>query len=102
MFSDGDYISLRVTGAHAERVIAFERRKGNKRVVAIAPRLFTNVAPLEALPVGTAVWKDTEVEIESLSGGNWKNLLTDEQIEGDEKLLVGDTCNQLPLALLSS
>ncbi len=102
LFSDGDYISLRVTGAHAERVIAFERRKGNKRVVAIAPRLFTNVAPLEALPVGTAVWKDTEVEIESLSGGNWKNLLTDEQIEGDEKLLVGDTCNQLPLALLSS
>lgn len=43
VFTDGDYMPLTVTGPHAERVIAFARRRGGDAVIAAVAK---NFAPL--------------------------------------------------------
>lgn len=63
LFQGGLYLPLRVSGERAEHVCAFARRSERHIAVAVAPRLFAGLADAGAQPLGTAVWRDTRVEL---------------------------------------
>lgn len=100
VFTDGDYTPLKVTGKYADNVIAFARRKGERVVVAIAPRFLTGLTTAGELPCGNNTWQDTAITLtnaETLSGKNW---LTNSKVQLAEHALIGDLCRDLPVALL--
>ncbi len=67
LFERGEYVPLPVSGARAQHVVAFARRHGSECAIVIAGRLFAGLgaAPGE-LPLGTAVWGDTAVDLSPL------------------------------------
>ncbi|MEL6554932.1 MAG: malto-oligosyltrehalose synthase [Cyanobacteria bacterium J06621_11] len=100
VFANGDYTPLQVTGAHADRVIAFSRQAEDEMVIAIAPRFFAGLVNADTLPVGRDVWDDTAVELAGVDQFDWGELLTNSTVEAKDRLWVGDVCQQLPVALL--
>ncbi len=63
LFLDGAYRALAATGPGAEHVIAFERARGDRRLVCVVPRLGrTLTGALGTWPLGT-VWGTTEIEL---------------------------------------
>ena len=79
---DGSYEPLAVTGAWADRVVAFAR---GGEVVTVVPRL--------SVPVDD--WKDTAV---ALPPGPWRDLLTGDAVESG---MVADVLARFPVALLA-
>jgi (1->4)-alpha-D-glucan 1-alpha-D-glucosylmutase len=90
-----------VTGTHAEHVIAFMRRHGNKTAVTIGARLWMKLGGEAGnLPLGDATWGDTAIDAGPLQG-RFENVYTGERIEAAEgKLLLGRVFSAFPAALL--
>jgi len=79
IFQEGSYEPMTASGARGELVLAFARVTDKGRMVVVVPRLTSRKSKTLALPVG-AFWGDTKL---SLPGGTrWRNLLTDEIVEG--------------------
>jgi malto-oligosyltrehalose synthase len=79
LLREASYRPLRVRGARATSVIAFERRGPSSRIVVVVPRL-TDRSATSAVPLDAAFWGDTEVRLPS-SDGRWSNLLGGEELE---------------------
>jgi malto-oligosyltrehalose synthase len=79
LLGEGSYRPLRVRGARATSVVAFERRWLSSRVVVVVPRL-TDRSATSAVPLDAAFWGDTEVRLPS-SDGRWSNLLAGQELE---------------------
>lgn len=77
LFRDGDYLPLRIHGAHAERVCAFARQHDGETVMVVVPRLVCGLLGESGrLPVGEA-WGDTRIELPpERPGDEWTNVLT--------------------------
>jgi (1->4)-alpha-D-glucan 1-alpha-D-glucosylmutase len=99
VFEQGDYVPLRVTGRHAERVIAFARQQGGQLVVTVAPRLLVPLVGDDELPTGD-VWRDTAIELPDGAPAAWRNLFTDEAVNAPQRLAVADALRRFPVALL--
>src|SRR5205085_11276549 len=99
LFDQGDYLPLRVTGRHAEHVVAFARRQGARLAVVVAPRLLVSLVGDDELPVGE-VWRDTAVEVPDGAAGAWQNLFTGESLKAAKQLAVADALRRFPVALL--
>lgn len=67
LFEQGEYVPLQATGAKAAHVVAFARRLGEEVAIVIAGRLFAGLgAAVGELPLGTAIWGDTAVDLSPL------------------------------------
>jgi maltooligosyltrehalose synthase len=73
VFEQGDYVPLRVTGQHAERVIAFARQQGEQFVVTVAPRLLVSRRPLPLASIGAA-YRATLRATGGVAPRNWRIL----------------------------
>ena len=63
LFESGRYVPLRVTGARRRHVIAYARRGREATLIVIGSRKFVGLAAAPGqLPLGTAVWSDTQVQ----------------------------------------
>ena len=95
VFLEGSYAPVAGAGSFADRVVAFERRRGDDALLVIAPR---HPALLSFPPVGAA-WLDTHIAspIPSLQ---WRDVFTDRRHTG-ELLRLGDVCADLPVAVLA-
>ena len=82
----GTYQPLAAAGPHASRVFAFVRKSGDRTAITCVPRLSG----------GADGWRDTTL---SLPPGTWKNVLTNESLEGGNRLLA-DIWRRFPTALL--
>ena len=78
IFSDGSYRSLQVTGIKKDHICAFARETKGQVVVAIAPRLYFSLMEGQRnLPLGAAVWQDTQVLLpEELAGRHLDNIFS--------------------------
>ncbi|HEY9230713.1 MAG TPA: malto-oligosyltrehalose synthase, partial [Blastocatellia bacterium] len=99
LFEQGDYWPLRVTGQHADHVVAFARRQGEQLAVTIAPRLLASLVDEDELPLGE-VWRDTAVELPKDAPAAWRNLFTDESLNATKQLAIADALRRFPVALL--
>jgi (1->4)-alpha-D-glucan 1-alpha-D-glucosylmutase len=91
LFSNGEYIPLRVTGPRRRHVIAFARRLGDDWCVVAVPRLFAKLGR-------NPVWKNTAVELPEGAPTLWKNVFTNEPLSAP--LLAENLFATLPFALL--
>ena len=109
VFVGGDYIPLVPEGSSAGHVVAFARAAGNKRVIAVAPRLVAGLCSSSAtLPTGTAIWQDTEVPLPpDWEERRYRNIFTGEVFHfrasgRPGKMRVAEIFSVLPVALLEN
>ena len=113
LFRDGSYSALEATGAKAAHVVAFTRVHDAQSLVVIAARLFVGLATASEsqaadaaaahwLPLGEAVWGDTQVRLPGWpDGSRFRNVLTDEVLTvHDGALALRDAFARFPGAAL--
>ena len=83
LFRDGDYLPLKVHGAHAERVCAFARQFGGQTLLVVVPRLLAGIMGEDGHPpVGRPVWGETWVELPpERQHDRWRNVLINEMVD---------------------
>ena len=79
LLREASYRPLRVRGARATSVVAFERRGISSRVLVAVPRL-TDRSATNAVPLDAAFWGDTEIRLPR-SDGRWSSLLAGEDLD---------------------
>jgi (1->4)-alpha-D-glucan 1-alpha-D-glucosylmutase len=102
LFAFGDYRTIGVQGAHADRIVAFARVHERQAVVVVAGRLFASLGP----PVGTlplaGAWSDTTLDLSFMpSGTRARDALTGESfIATGHPVPVAQVLADFPGALL--
>ena len=94
LFEKGDYVPATVTGTFAESCIAFERRLGDRTLLAVAPRLISR----PGFPATGDLWKDTLLAPRTPTGA-WRNILTGERAPAAPTLRLGDLLRDLPVGV---
>lgn len=96
LFHGAKYTPLYADGGREENIVAFALSDGARKVIAVAPRLFTRLMePDDIAPLGAKAWGDAKIASE----GSFVNLLTGERHEGSA-LRVADLLATFPVALL--
>jgi (1->4)-alpha-D-glucan 1-alpha-D-glucosylmutase len=95
LFASGSYMPLAVSGTHADRVIALERRDGDTSLVVVVPRC---AAALGFPPVGER-WGDTHVAIGE-GTGRVRNVFTGCEHDGS-RLPLRAALGELPVAVFT-
>jgi (1->4)-alpha-D-glucan 1-alpha-D-glucosylmutase len=100
LFQRSEYLPLKVSGTFAECCVSFVRRRADKWIVVIAPRLSSRVG---FPPVGES-WKDTAIEFpRTLSLAQAHDLFTCQPLPvWDRELKVADALSILPFAVITN
>jgi (1->4)-alpha-D-glucan 1-alpha-D-glucosylmutase len=101
LFQQGNYQPLEVTGQSQKHVVAFARVYEGKTAIVLAPRFLTRLVQPGALPLGTEVWGNTAINLPS-TRSTWRDAITDQPVEANGTLLVGEALKHFPVALLLS
>jgi (1->4)-alpha-D-glucan 1-alpha-D-glucosylmutase len=107
VYQEGGYQPLEASGSAAEHLCAFSRGEGENRLLSIAPRWYSRLAPGAAdLPIGPEVWGDSVIRVPAaVVGEPGLNLLTGESVEviereGEALLPVATLLQSFPVALV--
>jgi (1->4)-alpha-D-glucan 1-alpha-D-glucosylmutase len=102
VFDHGNCVALRARGEHDDNVVAFARMLGGEACILVVPRWTTRLAEETTLPVGQAVWGDTQIRLpHACAGMTWRNVLTGEEVRADDgRLDLGQLFAVVPFALL--
>jgi (1->4)-alpha-D-glucan 1-alpha-D-glucosylmutase len=100
VFAAGDYHPLPVTGPRQDHVVAFARTWQDQSFVVAVGRFFAGLVPPGQLPVGAAVWQDTQLTLpaEALWGG--REELIGRDFRHCQRLPLAELFASLPVALV--
>ena len=108
LYREGAYLPLTPTGTHARFLCAFARRKDNRWIIAVIPRLTTHLTRAGTPPIGKRIWARTMITLPDDSPAQLTNLFTNEQVSAGNRrgkarhLAAGDVLHRFPVALLAS
>jgi (1->4)-alpha-D-glucan 1-alpha-D-glucosylmutase len=107
LFSAGEYLPARVTGAKREHLFGFSRCQGDRGAIVAVPRLFAHLfSDGHEVPLGKAVWQDTRLLAPGIDPERpWRHVFTGESLtfvveDGQPTLAVGELMAHFPVALL--
>ncbi|HDQ26185.1 MAG TPA: malto-oligosyltrehalose synthase, partial [bacterium] len=100
VFDKGGYIPLYAEGRFKENIICFMREYGENRVMALAPRFFTQLCKEGEMPLGADTWKDTFIEIAREHAGEYTDAITGRVINVEGKLSVGEALSAFPCGMM--
>ncbi len=100
LFEKGDYQPLTARGKYSEHVVGFLRKHGDQNSATIAPRFLASLIGHDELPLGTEVWRDTQILLPGSLEGSWRDALTGESVRIDTTVLVGNVLSRFPVSLL--
>lgn len=100
LFRDGGYRQLHGEGPAASHVLAFERRHGDERVIAITARLAARLVQ-DRPAIAQAAWGDTLLCVGEPGASRWTDALTGRTLSAPNgRLRIADVLEPLPVALL--
>jgi (1->4)-alpha-D-glucan 1-alpha-D-glucosylmutase len=109
LFAAGDYLPLTATGACADHLFAFARRRGTEAAITVVPRLVIPLVRGERRRVTGDAWGDTRVTVPpEMADRVWRSVLTgretraERHAEGGGAIDLSALFAQLPLDLLVS
>ncbi|TVQ46811.1 MAG: malto-oligosyltrehalose synthase [Gloeocapsa sp. DLM2.Bin57] len=102
IFQQGDYTPVNVSGTYSDNVIAFQRKSGKTNALIVVPRFYATLVEPGKIPLGTAVWQDTILELTNNNVSEWLDVLTKRSLPHSSKLQLGKILTQFPVALLIS
>ena len=100
LFQRGGYQKLTVVGSLKAHVVAFARDLGESRAIAIVPRFLTSLSKEGEYPLGEQVWHETRITPPPGSATVWQNVITGQEIQGEDTLWLKEVLSHFPVALL--
>jgi (1->4)-alpha-D-glucan 1-alpha-D-glucosylmutase len=100
LFREGAYIPLEVVGKYRDRIVTFATHYNAKTAIAIIPRFLTDIIQSEEFPLGEEIWGDTRIEVPQALQANWKNAISDRDLEERETIMIAKALEHFPVALL--
>jgi (1->4)-alpha-D-glucan 1-alpha-D-glucosylmutase len=100
LFLQGEYIPLRIKGAHANHVVAFARRHDRSWSIIAVPRLCGMLTEAGSPPLGKKIWKDTEISMPANAPVSWTDELTGKTVS--RPVTAAALFETLPVAVLHS
>jgi (1->4)-alpha-D-glucan 1-alpha-D-glucosylmutase len=100
VFQKGAYVPLEPAGKLKDHIIAFGRKHGEEWPVTIVPRFLTGMIKEGEYPFGRGVWDDTRILLPEGIGNRWRNVITNQYLNGDSELFIGQVLTHFPVALL--
>jgi (1->4)-alpha-D-glucan 1-alpha-D-glucosylmutase len=97
LFSEGQYIPIRVTGVQADHVIAFARRLHDAWCIVAVPRLCASLTRVGSAPIGEKVWGDTRIELPKGAPSSGQDIFTNMEVSAGR---VSELFRVLPLCVL--
>jgi (1->4)-alpha-D-glucan 1-alpha-D-glucosylmutase len=107
LFLGGAYEPVEVAGERADRIVAYMRRRDDRAVLVVAPRLVSELMDERSWPVGEVVWADTVAMVpEACAHRRVLNRLTGETLasarrEGGATLTLGTLLRDCPVGVFS-
>jgi (1->4)-alpha-D-glucan 1-alpha-D-glucosylmutase len=106
VFQRGDYLPLRASGEHQERIVAFARNHASDWALLAVPRLFQRLRRPGYPPIGRRVWKNTLLFLPRGAPERWIDVLTGGSLNASPAregtaLKLAEVFRHLPVALLS-
>lgn len=102
LFTEGAYLPIYAEGELREHVICFGRKLEDAAALVLAPRFFTSLVEPHVLPLGEEVWKDTDILLPEGFPAEWKDAITENEIQADGRVKIGKILTHFPAALLIS
>jgi (1->4)-alpha-D-glucan 1-alpha-D-glucosylmutase len=107
LFLDGEYIPSDVVGTRQNHVCSFSRRREEKSILVVVPRLTMPLMGGKRPPLGKACWEDTAIVLPGTAPRRWRNAFTGESLvarrRGEEHALaIADVLQRFPVAALVS
>jgi (1->4)-alpha-D-glucan 1-alpha-D-glucosylmutase len=99
VFQKGNYQPLEVSGKFKDHIIAFARNDGNTTIITIVPRFLTNLVQPQEYPLGKQ-WHDTCLHLPSKVPLAWQDAITNQMIQADGTVQIGEVLKYFPVALL--
>lgn len=101
LFTEGDYLPLKVTGNRRDHVLAFARAHRSEFAITVAPRLMFGWLNPGVLFAGPEFWEDTAIAIPSPFHGRKADLVTSKTIEPGGSISVAALLGSQPVGLIS-
>jgi (1->4)-alpha-D-glucan 1-alpha-D-glucosylmutase len=106
LFREGEYLPLMSRGARRRHLIACARRRGGSWVVAVVPRLISQLTGVGQPPLGPVVWGKERLPLPPGAPEVWQDVFTGEALSGsgggaDPALPLAGVFRHLPVALLT-
>src|SRR5688500_16436869 len=90
LFREGDYVPLAATGACADHVFAFARRRGAEAAITVVPRLTMPLLRGEHKQVTGEAWGDTRLVLpDDLAAMAWRTALTGRELRAERDATGG-------------
>ncbi|HEY2923117.1 MAG TPA: malto-oligosyltrehalose synthase [Candidatus Binatia bacterium] len=102
LFQCGEYVPLKIRGQWKDHVVAFARHEQNSWAIAVAPRMLTRLLNDGQFPLGTEVWKDTDIVLPAEAHVSWRDAISGYLIADQRALPLGSALEHFPVALLMS
>jgi (1->4)-alpha-D-glucan 1-alpha-D-glucosylmutase len=106
LFQEGDYLPLMSRGKRNRHLVAFARRRGEAWVLAVVPRVCSQLATSAQPPLGPAIWGKEGLPLPPGAPGVWENVFTRATLRvspggAAPALPLAEVFRQLPVALLA-
>ena len=100
LFQNGAYIPIRVEGEWKDCVIAYARNHQEHWAITVAPRFLTALIREGEHPIGEPVWSDTRLILPEGCPSSWVNQITDQKINSQGTIAVGEVLTHFPVSLI--
>lgn len=100
LFSEGDYVPLKVRGAYKEHILAFARKYKREYIIVAVPLHSAMLCKEQGKAFFDLDWKDTSVVLPDNMDTAWTEMLTGAEAEYEGKLTPGLIFKSLPVAVL--
>ncbi len=106
LFQEGGYLPLELRGRFNRHLVAFARRRGPNWVLAVVPRLCSQLTPVDAPPLGATVWGEVVLSLPPGAPQIWENIFTGATLrvapgKATPALPLSEIFRSLPVALLT-
>jgi (1->4)-alpha-D-glucan 1-alpha-D-glucosylmutase len=104
LFALGSYVPLAVEGDLKEHAIAFARQYEDRMCIVVASRWMAKLMNgVNELPLGEAVWRDTQIDLTPAGDASLQDLFTGREVRADagaQRLRVAQALADFPAAVL--
>ncbi|GAB4384434.1 MAG: malto-oligosyltrehalose synthase [Elainellaceae cyanobacterium] len=100
LFQKGGYEKLTILGSLKTHIVAFSRELGDMRAIVVVPRFLTSLTKEGEYPLGEQVWHETRILQPPGSSARLHDVITGQEIKGEETLWLKEILAHFPVALL--
>ncbi|WP_026630362.1 malto-oligosyltrehalose synthase [Dyadobacter alkalitolerans] len=100
LFSEGEYVPLKIRGAYKEHILAFARKHKKEFLVVAIPLHSAMLCKEQGKAFFDLDWKDTSIVLPDNMEAAWTEMLTGKEANYEGKLTPAEIFNGLPIAVL--